>query len=358
VFSFPEKGLFYRLPLETENIFDFVSISAVGDIMIGEHTVRYINERGAFYPFAPTASIIQQADIAFANLEAPFTNTGTKFDKRFAFKVPPEFAVGLAQAGFDVLTLANNHILDYGIDGLSFTISTLDSLGIAYCGAGLNLEQARQPAILTIKNRRIDVLGYSMTYPDEFWATPARGGTCYPNFENMKQSIQQSDSLADFTLVTFHWGTELNNFPHNYQKEFAHLAIDWGADLVLGHHPHVLQGIEIYKNRLIAYSLGNFSFSSYSKSSTESIILKTYLTDAGLLYARVIPISVDNYQINFQPTILDSTAAEFVVNNLKKYSAPLNVKSIIDDAGFIWGDLTNLLGKAPQNQLFSNGLKK
>ncbi|UCE07316.1 MAG: CapA family protein, partial [bacterium] len=244
-------------------------------------------------------------------------------------------AVALVNAGFDVVTLANNHILDYGIEGLENTITVLDSIGIAYCGAGLTLEQARKPAILERNGYRITVLGYSMTFPIEFWATDSTGGTCYPN--KMKSSIQQSDSLADFTIVTFHWGAELKNYPKDYQKEFAHKAIDYGADLVLGHHPHVLQGLEIYKNRLIAYSLGNFSFSSYSRKATESIIAKVYLTDKGLLFAKIIPISVDNINIAFQPRILRGAAADTVLALLRKYSEPLNSTNIIDDNGYIWG---------------------
>jgi len=342
VFPYPREKISYRLPFDTSTILDFISIAAVGDVMYGNHTISYIKKHGTGYPFVPTQAILQKANVAFANLEAPFTTTGTKFDKRFTFKVPPKYASGLNEAGFDVVTLANNHMLDYGIEGLSNTIKTLDSIGVAFCGAGLDLKQAREPALIERDGFRIAVLGYSMTFPREFWASDSTGGTCYPHYDYMKKSIQQCESLADFTIVTFHWGSELKNYPKQYQKDYAYLAIDNGADLVLGHHPHVLQGLEIYKNRLIAYSLGNFSFASYSARATESIILKTHLSEAGLLYAKVIPISVNNSEVAFQPKPLTGAGADTVIAHLRAFSEPLNLKSIIDKSGYIWGDWSTL----------------
>lgn len=325
------------MSLLSQKILPLVSIAAVGDIMLGNHTIYYIEKYGADYPFDSTRQLLSQSDIAFGNLEAPFARTGTKFEKTFNFKVPPEYVSGLIRSGIDVVTLANNHILDYGIEGLKNTLIVLDSLGLAHCGAGLNRDQANEPAIIDRNGLRVAFLGYSLTFPEEFWATRSRGGTAYPTETNMRASIQHCDSIADFTVVTFHWGAEGKNFPKDYQKEYAHLAIDLGADLVLGHHPHVLQGLEIYKNRLIAYSLGNFTFSSYSRRATESMILKVYLVDEGLFFAKIIPVSVDNYEISFQPRVVTGKRAETIIANLKTYSEPLNLTSIIDDDGYIWG---------------------
>ena len=107
---------------------------------------------------------------------------------------------------------------------------------------------------------------------------------------------------------------------------------------MIGHHPHVLQGLEIYKNRLIAYSLGNFAFASYSNRATESIILKTYLSNSGLLFSKVIPISVNNKEIAFQAKPLTGAAADSILAHLRKFSEPLNSESIIDSSGFVWGN--------------------
>ncbi len=335
VFPYPSTPSTWKMPLYPGRLIPLVSIVAVGDIMMGNHTRYYIEKYGVDYPFDSTKKVLSRAHITFGNLESPFTTTGKAFDKKFTFKVPPSYAIGLVHAGFDVVTLANNHILDYGLEGLKNTLTVLDSIGLAYCGAGLTLEQAQQPAILERNGCRIAFLGFSMTFPEEFWATNLTGGTNYPI--NLKSSIERIDSLADFTVVTFHWGAETRNYPKDYQKVFARMAIDYGADLVLGHHPHVLQGIEIYKNRLIAYSLGNFSFSSYSRKATESIILKVYLTTKGLFWARIIPVSVDNLKVSFQPRILREAAADSVLAHLRKYSEPLNSTNVIDANGYIWG---------------------
>lgn len=324
-----------RMPLEVRNFSSAVSIAAVGDIMLANYTSQYIHTHGLDYPFDSTRSILLAADIAFGNLEAPFTDIGTKFEKTFNFKVPPKIAPSLIHAGFDVVTLANNHILDYGMEGLRSTLQVLDSIGLAYCGAGLSLEQAQRPAIIERNGYRVAFLGYSLTFPEEFWATPTTGGTNYPR--NLPANIAHANSLADLIVVTFHWGAEGSNYPKDYQKHFAQLAIDCGADLVIGHHPHVLQGLEIYKNRLIAYSLGNFSFSSYSRRSTESMILKVHLTKKGLLFAKIIPVSVDNYEVEFQPKVLRGRRANLVLDHLKEFSQPLNSINIIDDRGYIWG---------------------
>lgn len=329
----------YRKSIDPITSPSYTSIVAVGDIFIGGHATYYLDKYGAQYPFDSTKIILSNGHFTIGNLEAPFATTGSKFDKKFNFKVPPRFATGLLEAGFDVVNLANNHIMDYGQEALVSTLNTLDSTGISHCGAGLNLKQARQPAILQFKGVKVAFIGCSLTFPEEFWATNHRAGTFYPNEKDLIESISRAERLADFTVVTFHWGEELRNTPKDYQMYFAHLSIDAGADLILGHHPHVLQGLEIYHNRLIIYSLGNFAFASYSNKSKESIILKTFLTQDGLLYARVIPISVYNVEVNFQPRILRSEAADAVITYLNRLSLALNCnREIINHNGMIWGD--------------------
>ncbi|OQX84761.1 hypothetical protein B6D60_08805 [candidate division KSB1 bacterium 4484_87] len=328
-----------RQQLQQTPVINSVSVVAVGDIMLGNHTTQYIRNHGAEYPFSATSSILRSGDITMGNLEGPFVTSGTPFDKKFTFKVPPDLASSLPFAGFDVMTLANNHILDYGIDGLTETIAVLDSLNIAHCGAGLDEHAASEPAILERNGLRIAVFGYSMTFPDEFWATKKSEGTCFPYQRILARTIPHYDSTCDIVVANFHWGRELKNVPRDYQKQMAHKAIDLGADLIIGHHPHVLQGMEIYKNRLIAYSLGNFAFASYSRRATESVILKAYLTKDGLLFARVIPINVNNYEIEFQPTPLSGEKANQVISHLNDYSASLDSGIAFDNSGFVWGNL-------------------
>lgn len=316
-----------------------ISLAAVGDVMLGSWVIPVLAEHGADYPFKKTYRYLETADVAIANLEAPFTEDTVAFEKKFNFKVPPKYARGLLSGGFDVVTLANNHIMDFGEGGLLSTIQTLDRIGIKHCGAGQDLHEAHQPAVIESNGKKIAFFGYSMTFPTEFYARKESSGTAYPEPELMQHALEVWENFVDFTVVSFHWSAEKRDTPKDYQTYFAHLAIDSGADLILGHHPHVLQGIELYKNRLIAYSLGNFAFGSYSKNAVDSIILKVYLNDDGLQYAQCIPINVDNREIEFQPALLNGKRKEAVLSNLSKLSLDLNNgRNILDDSGIILGD--------------------
>ncbi len=184
----------------------------------------------------------------------------------------------MKRAGFNVLSMANNHMLDYGADGLLETIHHLDSLGINHSGAGDSLSSARREAIVTCNGSKIAFLSYSLTFPKEFYADKDRAGTA-PGFRpTLEEDISRARASADYVVVSFHWGQELAVMPKKYQVTAARLAVDAGADIVIGHHPHVLQGIEHYKNALIFYSLGNFAFGSLSKSCDRSIIVRITLT--------------------------------------------------------------------------------
>lgn len=340
---YPEKKplSYYRKDMKSLYEPSFVSIAAVGDIMLGSHVIHYLKKYGANYPFDSTKAILRVADMAIGNLEAPFATKGIKFEKKYNFKVPPQYATGLVDAGFDVLNLANNHTMDYGVEALVSTLHTLDSLKLPYSGAGMNKEQALNPAILEYNGIKVAFIGCSLTFPSEFWATKDSPGTYSPQETELVNMIKHCEELSDYTVVSFHWGGEGRTTPKQYQKEFAHLSVDAGADLIIGHHPHVLQGVELYRNKLIAYSLGNFAFGSYTRRSKDSAILKVYLTSNGLLYARLIPISVYNYEVSFQPRVLKRKKADDVIKHVQQISLHLNKnKNIVTKEGIIWGDRT------------------
>lgn len=313
-----------RICLSPLEKMDLIAITAVGDIMTGSHVTRFLDAHGNGYPFDSTRHVLNKRGMTIGNLEAPYGTSGVKFDKKFNFMIHPRYSSGLKSAGLDVVTLANNHMMDYGEEALRSTLQTLDSLGIAYSGAGVDLDHARMPSVLEQDSVTVAFLGCSMTYPAEFWAGKERAGTWYPTERSLVDQIRLCEEIADYTVVSFHWGQERRDSPKDYQTHFAHLAIDTGADLVLGHHPHVLQGVEIYKNRLIIYSLGNFAFGSYSYSARESIILRVYLWGRGLLFARVFPISVNNHEVLFQPRLLRGTRADSLIDYLNQISMPLN----------------------------------
>lgn len=314
-----------------DNIIKDVTISAVGDVMMAGSMLPVIKKNGSLYPFENTKEHLQNSDIAICNLEAPFGKEGIPFGKKFTFIVPPEYSIGLKEAGFDVVSLANNHIMDYGVNPMVYTMSLLDSLGIAYSGAGMNIDEARKPAILLRNGIKVAFLSYSMVYPKEFWATDKKPGTARGIKSHIAMDIKNAKEKSDLVVVSFHWGEELMKTPKNYQKEFARLCIDYGANLVLGHHPHVLQGLEIYKGNLIAYSLGNFAFGSRSKHCTESIILKVKLSPEGLKEVNIIPISVDNDKVYYQPTIVYDDEAIKILKNLLNLSKNLGFEFEIKD---------------------------
>jgi poly-gamma-glutamate synthesis protein (capsule biosynthesis protein) len=314
-----------------------VNIAAVGDLMMSSWIIDVVNERGVDFPFDSTRRFIETADVAIANLEAPFTTSNERFeDKKYTFKVPPHFVKGIVNAGFDVVTMANNHIVDFGCKGLYDTISTLEKMGLYYCGAGADRQQACAPTIFEMNGVKLAFIGFSMTYPDDFWATSMRCGTCYPTEAQLYHSIAQAEKAADFTIVSFHWGAEKHTTPRAYQIKYGRLAIDYGADLVLGHHPHVLQGLELYQGKLIAYSLGNYVFASYSNTAKTSIVLRARINQDGLILAKVIPINVHNSTINFQPVELRGTEKHNVLDDLNAISRPLNNgRLLIDNEGYI-----------------------
>lgn len=316
--------------------YNTISLTAVGDLQMGASCTPVIKKKGYCYPFDSTEMIIKKADIAIANLEAPFAEKGRPFNKTFTFKVPFDFLQGPLAAGFDIFTLANNHILDYGNQGLFTTLHALDSVGIKHCGAGKDLADAEKPCIINYGKWRIGFLAFSLTYPAEFWAYKNKPGTAYPNIQRIKKILNNLKENTNLIVVSFHWGGELKKFPKPYQILYAHQVIDYGADIVLGHHPHILQGLEFYKGKLIAYSLGNYVFGSYSRNVKYSMILKLRYDCKGFLLAEVIPIYVYNPEVNFQPVILRGEDKMKVIKELNRISRKFNKgKNIISKTGLI-----------------------
>lgn len=305
-----------------------VVITAVGDIMLSGSGRGTYRREGYVYPFAATSGILRSGDVAIGNLETPLSTGGTEFrGKRYRFRTAPEAAVALKQAGFAVVTLANNHILDYGAAGLSDTIRHLDREGILHCGAGDDLLAARREAVAIIKGKRLIFLSYSLVLPKEFFAGKNRAGTApgYPSY--VVRDIGEARQKADYVIVSFHWGKEMASTPSPIQIETAHRAIDAGADLVIGHHPHVLQGAERYKNGVILYSLGNFAFGSLSAGSSRSAIARVTL-DGGVREVELIPLNVLNREVRFQPKRLAGKEGEKVVERFSRISEGFGTKVV------------------------------
>jgi len=305
-----------------------IVISAVGDIMMDGTARPVMTAEGYDYPFEKILPYFSGAQIIFGNVEGPLTNRGApEQDKTYVFRSPPEkVSTALRTAGFNVVSLANNHTLDYGVDGLTQTIEALDAAGIKHAGAGANLKAARQPAVLQSNGQRIAVLAYSMTLPESFFAGPSKAGTAFGHEEHVRADVQAAREQADIVVVSFHWGQEGKTMLRDYQTRLGHVAIDSGAGAVIGHHPHILQGIEQYKDGIILYSLGNFVFGSYSMNSARSAVAQLRFRDARLQSVRLFPINVNNFEVQFQPQPLTGAAADAVIDELSTLSAALNTK--------------------------------
>jgi len=307
-----------------------VVLTVVGDILLAGSASPTLSREGYDYPFAATAAILRGSDIAVGNLESPIASRGAEFtEKKYRFKASPKAASALRRAGFTVLTLANNHIMDFGAQGLIETLENLDKEKILYTGAGRNLDEARKPAIVEKNGQKIAFLACSLTYPVDFYAGLNQPGAAPGYVQYFVEDIRKAKAHADYVVISFHWGVEGAVFPKSYQVEVARRAIDAGADVVIGHHPHVLQGIERYKGRLILYSLGNYTFGSMSRNAATSVMAKIVL-DRGVREVELFPLNVKNAEVRFQPALLQGVRGMQVISRLHDLSRQWNTEIVTD----------------------------
>ncbi|HEX04565.1 MAG TPA: CapA family protein [Bacteroidetes bacterium] len=290
-----------------------VRLGFTGDIFLGNWATAFIDTFGVDYPFVETTDLFNEMDLVVANLESPITSSDEPYvEKSYLLKARPGISQGLLNANIRAVTLANNHILDYGLAGLTDTFNELDATGIQHFGAGMNVDEALREASFEINGQTIALLGFSATFPEEFWASDTSAGTAFPYDEDVRRRVSQCAAEYDIVVAIFHWGAEKRDTPKDYQVDLAHLCIDNGADFVVGHHPHVVQGIEIYKDVPIFYSLGNFAFASYSETARVGLIADITFEDGAVSEARVIPVNVYNAEVNFQPVGIEgSERADF-----------------------------------------------
>jgi poly-gamma-glutamate capsule biosynthesis protein CapA/YwtB (metallophosphatase superfamily) len=303
---------------------DDVTLICVGDVMMAHGMKRFLEKKGPDYPFERVRSILKSGDIVFGNLENPISRRGKRApDKDYHFRMDPPHAEALPRAGFRVMSLANNHIFDYGEAAFRDTLEELGRLGIQGCGAGLTLAEARQPAIVSVGKKRVAFLAYHRTPPLSFSATARSPGTAIAETTFLREDIPAARARADWVIVSFHWGKEYTAVPPKKLRRLAQAAVEAGADAVLGHHPHVVQGFEVHKGKIIAYSLGNFAFGTRNPNAKESVILKLTLFENGSARAEIIPISVDNRRVHFQPRPLEGPPAEKFLQRLRRLSKKL-----------------------------------
>jgi poly-gamma-glutamate capsule biosynthesis protein CapA/YwtB (metallophosphatase superfamily) len=312
-----------------------VTIAAVGDLMLGGRTEPFLVEFGPDYPFRDILPVLQKADLVAGNLESPISIRGTAVEnKKFTLRAGPIAGRTLKAGNIRVVSLANNHMMDFGPLALQDTLTALAENDILFTGAGMGLDDARAPAIVKIKGKTLAFLSYSLTFPLEFFASAGQPGTAPGYGDFVKADIEKVRPSADLVIVSFHWGAELMPSAKDYQIELGRKAVDWGADLVLGHHPHVLQELELYKGKLIAYSLGNFVFGSESNRTNWSMILLLTFRNNSLAGIEAVPIDVNNYRVKYQPRVLKGKPARDVLEGMNAVSARTNtLLEISDDRG-------------------------
>ncbi|GAB4289031.1 MAG: CapA family protein [Coriobacteriia bacterium] len=307
-----------------------ISVAAVGDMIFDRKVKELVRAQGGEAPLADVAPHLAAADIAVGNLESPLSERGTKdADKDVTFRGDPRGVDGLALSGFDFLSLANNHVLDCGSDALADTIALLDAKDIMHAGAGLDRVAAWTPAVKRVGNASVAFLSFSHILPAGFIATDSSAGLARGrgNMDAVEEAIRAAKAEHDYVLVSFHWGVEYADDCNGDQVADAHRAIDAGADMVLSHHPHVIQAVEYYKGRLIAYSLGDFVFDHYSRKTGEAFILDAALGPAGVTDVRVTPVYLDS---NGKPEFVTGRDAEVILERLRDISAKRGTTIAID----------------------------
>ena len=276
-----------------------VLLAAVGDVMLGRSVGARLEAEGAEVAFAGVRDILAGADIAVANLESAVGVTGAPAPKAYTFRAPPVAVEALALAGIDLVSLANNHSLDYGPESLAETRALLAERSILSPGAGPNRAAAHAPATIEREGLTIAFLAY-VTVPVELggydpgtWAaTDDTPGVAWLDIPTMTEEIAAARRDADLVVVLLHFGLEWEPEPSAAQREQARAAIDAGATLVIGSHPHVLQPLEAYGDGLIAYSLGNFVFDGFWDPANDSAILLVELTAEGIASYELVPVTI------------------------------------------------------------------
>jgi poly-gamma-glutamate capsule biosynthesis protein CapA/YwtB (metallophosphatase superfamily) len=305
------------------------TIAAVGDINCGGRVGTIIAGSGVDYPFKNVAGILSSVDIAVGNLECALSSRGKAVSgKEFTFRGVPECGPALRRAGFDALSIANNHSKDFGAEALEDTAEILEQSGIIFAGAGSNSTASYQPKISRIRETEtaFAFVAFSDVVPPGFAATKnAVGVASARNDSKMLGAIEDVKAKAEFIIVSVHWGKELSTIPSARQTALAHRLIDLGADLVVGHHPHVVQGFEVYKGKLIAYSLGNFVFSPGNNLGRQSALLTAIIKDNKITAAHVYPVYIEGVR----PKILTGKKGDTWLREIESRSRPLKTQSRI-----------------------------
>jgi len=300
----------YKASLTEENQIEdgeSLILYMVGDIMLDRGVEYQIQKEGKGdfkFPFLKISDELNKADLIFGNLESPISDKGTRMGSIYSFRAEPESVEGLKYAGFDIVSLANNHALDYGREALNQTMEILEKNEIDFIGAGFNKEEAFGYKIIEIEDTKIAFLAFTNLGSLSWRPDSGKSGVAWIEAaEEAEEEIEKAKKGADIVIVSFHAGEEYSLEPNSNKKDLSERWLETGADLVAAHHPHVLQPVKKYKKGWIAYSLGNFVFDqSFSEETMKSMILKVKIKDKEIISVDSIDVRIND---SFQPYLVE-----------------------------------------------------
>jgi len=308
-------------------------ITAVGDVALNFATMKeiidyrikkYGRKDAMIYPFSKVSKEIK--GIGFCNLESPITNYDLKSfndkDEVFYFSSPGGSEDILKYAGFDVASLANNHVKDAGEEGMFDTYKRLEKINIAPVGVGKDITASLKPVYTWHRGTRVAIFAFNNVVPKSVWAGPDRAGTAGGSDELLCAAVKKVRGDVDAVVVSIHWGQEVTsdypvNPPEKEQVELGHKLIDAGAACIIGHQSHGLGPVERYKNGIIFYSLGDFVFAGrHSAAHRTSMLVRVSVSDAGIESYTLIPVNINPLEIKYSPEILGRKNGAAVIDRV------------------------------------------
>ena len=313
-----------------------VIIGFAGDVMLGRLVNEKLKETNPAYPWGNMLPLLRKNDLNIINLENAITAHEKRIPKIFNFKTDLQNVQTLLEGNIQVVSLANNHTLDFGYEGLYETLEALKKAKIQYVGAGKDIQEAQKAAIIYKNDISIGIIGFTDNEA-EWIATDKKPGTNYIKvgaIDNVKESINQVRNKVDLLIATVHWGPNMRERPTKEFIEFAHAIINAGVDIIHGHSAHIFQGIEIYNNKLILYDTGDFvdDYMVDTKLRNDlSFLYQVEVTKDGIKKLELIPTRIDNMQVNKAT----GTDAAWALERIQKLSAEFG--TTISDQG-TWRD--------------------
>jgi poly-gamma-glutamate capsule biosynthesis protein CapA/YwtB (metallophosphatase superfamily) len=331
-----------------------VTIILTGDVMLGRGVNSYLLRAGPAYPWGNTRPTLSAADLLIINLECVIARGGrpwSRWPKVFHFQADPIAIASLQLAGINCGTLANNHVLDFEEEALTEMLALLDKAKIKHAGAGLNLNEAMQPAVLETSGLKVAVVAFTDNEPG--WAaTAGTAGTNYiqislaeESLKVVKESIIKSRTAgADLVIFSIHWGPNMAERPSPLFQQFAHAVMDAGADVFHGHSAHVFQGIEIYGGKPIIYDAGDF-VDDYSVDpvlrNDRGLIFRLLVEEKQVKHLQLLPVLISKCQVN----VANGSHRKAIVERISSLSAEMGTV-INSSAERLWLDCTLLRGHA------------